>query len=101
MVAVKVVNAGENSRWYAGSGIYRHVWLIMTEKVHLDEWDTFIDASQLKSRGATVEFSTVIHNKTGKALAILQPDGKEGKMELTVSSDGLKSAQVTIDTVIK
>ncbi len=81
VIAVKVVNAGENSRWYAGSGIYRHVWLITTERVHLDEWDTFIDASKLESRGATVDFSTVIHNKTGTELPVdlnievFSPDG--------------------------
>ena len=40
-IAVKVVNAGRNSRWYAGSGIFRHVWLIRTEKLYLDAWDTF------------------------------------------------------------
>ncbi|WP_343690158.1 glycoside hydrolase family 2 TIM barrel-domain containing protein [Chitinophaga sp.] len=27
VLAVLVRNEGENSRWYAGSGIYRHVWL--------------------------------------------------------------------------
>ena len=27
VLAVKVRNEGENSRWYSGSGIYRHVWL--------------------------------------------------------------------------
>ena len=28
VIAVKVVNSGENSRWYSGSGIYRNAWLI-------------------------------------------------------------------------
>lgn len=41
-IAVKVVNEGKNSRWYAGSGIYRHVWLIKTNPIHLDEWGTTI-----------------------------------------------------------
>lgn len=33
----------------------------------------------------------------GKALAILQPDGKAGKMQVKVSADGLKAAQIIID----
>ena len=27
VLAVQVKNEGQTSRWYSGSGIYRHVWL--------------------------------------------------------------------------
>ncbi len=52
-IAVRTVSEGLNCRWYAGSGIYRHVWLEMTDKLHLDEWDTYVDASVVegKSKG--------------------------------------------------
>ena len=46
-IAVKAVNEGLNCRWYSGSGIYRHVWLETTNKLHLDEWDTYVDASEV------------------------------------------------------
>ena len=83
VVTVKVVNAGKNSRWYSGSGIYRHVWLIQTEKLHLDKWDTFVNASELKGKEAIVRFSTVIHNEkkvknSGDLhIRIVSPEGKE------------------------
>ena len=41
-VQVRVRNEGNNTRWYAGSGIYRHVWLISTPRLHADEWDTYV-----------------------------------------------------------
>lgn len=82
-IAVKVINEGLNSRWYAGSGIYRHVWLMKTEKVYLDEWDTFVDASRVEGKKATVNIQTILHNanegKTANELniRILSPQGKE------------------------
>lgn len=82
VIAVKVVNSGENSRWYSGSGIYRNAWLIKTDKVYLDEWDTFIYASDLKGKEAFVNFSTKIYNKTAQDLSttlnlkIYSPTGK-------------------------
>lgn len=35
IVAVRVRNEGENSRWYAGSGIYRNVWYRKTSSFHV------------------------------------------------------------------
>ena len=46
---VRVRNEGNNTRWYAGSGIYRHVWLIQTPKLHADEWDTYVKVQEFKS----------------------------------------------------
>ena len=38
-VVVKVDNSQQkNCRWYSGSGIYRHVWLLTTGKRYIDEW---------------------------------------------------------------
>lgn len=34
-VAVKVVNQVQSSRWYSGSGIYRHVKLVATDRTHI------------------------------------------------------------------
>src|SRR5678815_3048469 len=42
IIAVRVRNEGRNSRWYSGSGIYRHVWLISTKPVHVEPWGVFI-----------------------------------------------------------
>ena len=36
ILAVRVNNEGKNSRWYSGSGIYRHVWLTVTPQLHLE-----------------------------------------------------------------
>jgi beta-galactosidase len=47
VITVQVVNEGRNSRWYAGAGIYRHVWLYITDPLKLDSWQTFARTTQL------------------------------------------------------
>lgn len=82
-IAVRVVNVGENSRWYSGSGIYRHVWMIKTNKIHFEEWDTYVDASELNGKNVNVHFETKLFNKTGKnatgviRVKIISPKGKK------------------------
>ena len=51
VVAVKVVNPGQNTRWYAGSGIYRNVQLVLTDRLHVAEWGVYITTP--KSRRIT------------------------------------------------
>lgn len=104
-IAIRVVNIGENSRWYAGSGIYRNVWLIKTDKTHLEEWDTFVDASEVSGKDAKIKFSTIVHNQ-GKQdspyvlnVKIFSPQGKEvysDSKNLTISSESLYSNEYII-----
>ena len=42
VIAVRVRNDGKNSRWYSGSGIYRHVWLTVTDPIHMPTWGVFV-----------------------------------------------------------
>ncbi len=43
VVAVRVDNSGQkNCRWYTGSGIYRHVWLLTTDAMYIDDWGVYI-----------------------------------------------------------
>lgn len=42
-VEVRVDNSQQkNCRWYSGSGIYRHVWLLTTGKRYIDEWSVSV-----------------------------------------------------------
>lgn len=82
-LAVKVRNEGENSRWYSGSGIYRHVWLKVTNAVHLAHWGTFITTPDVSESSATVNIKTTVRNEGDKDLdativtRIFSPSGAE------------------------
>lgn len=63
VLAVRVSNEGLNTRWYAGSGIYRHVWLMRVPSLHLDAWDTFYSMTELADGQATVALATTVRNE--------------------------------------
>ncbi|WP_448700909.1 sugar-binding domain-containing protein [Mucilaginibacter sp. AW1-3] len=66
IVAVKVDNSKQkNSRWYSGSGIYRHVWIVVTNPVHIANWGTAITTPEVSATKATVRVKTLIKNETG------------------------------------
>lgn len=80
IVVVKVTNEGRNSRWYTGSGIYRHVWLIRTSKAHIDDWGTFIHTRSVAKDTAHLAMHTTVVNGTSNEdyrveVAVKQPDG--------------------------
>jgi len=65
VIAVRVDNSQQpNSRWYSGSGIYRHVWLTITAPVHIGHWGTFITTPGLSETVANISITTKIENSS-------------------------------------
>jgi beta-galactosidase len=62
LIAVRVRNEGKNSRWYSGSGIYRHVWLTVANSVHVDEWGVYITTPKVSADVAKVNIRTIVIN---------------------------------------
>jgi beta-galactosidase len=71
-----------SSRWYPGSGINRHVRLIVTNPVHVDQWATQITTSKADAKTATVHVETAVINHAnvpataGVQIELIGPDGK-------------------------
>ncbi len=63
VIAVRVKNEGKNSRWYSGSGIYRHVWLNIAEPVRTPQWGICIQTSQVSKKSALVNLKTIVLNE--------------------------------------
>jgi beta-galactosidase len=62
-LAVRIDNSEQpNSRWYSGSGIYRHVWLNITNPLHIAQWGTYITTPEADSANANVSVKTKIEN---------------------------------------
>jgi len=64
VVAVRVDNSAQpNSRWYSGSGIYRHVWLTLVEPVHVGHWGVYVTTPRADSASADVLVRTHVENE--------------------------------------
>ncbi len=66
-LAVRVdTSAQPASRWYAGSGIYRHVRLVILNPVHIAHWATFVTNPGISDSGAALSIDTSVVNQSDK-----------------------------------
>jgi beta-galactosidase len=71
VVAVRVDNSMQpNSRWYSGSGIYRHVRVVVTDPIHVAPWGVFVSTSEASTALAKVEVKTQVQNETKDAVEV-------------------------------
>lgn len=83
-IAVRVDNSKQpNSRWYSGSGIYRNVWLLTVNSIHVDYNGTYITTPSVSKDSASVKIITNIRNVTNTDQTIelysklVDADGKD------------------------
>jgi len=101
------VDATSSDGWfYEGAGIYRHVWLVKTNPVHIKQWGTFV-SSKVEGGSATLSIRTEVGNRETEAKAvrvvsrIVDPAGKEVATSTTPAisipaNDGRHSTQEII-----
>jgi len=92
VMAVKVKNEGKNSRWYSGSGIYRHVWLIQKQPVHIVHNGVFVNTENIAENEANITVSSTIENSTN--------DNTDVKLQIRII-DGDGKLAVTSETSVK
>jgi beta-galactosidase len=83
VAAVKVDNSRQpSSRYYTGSGIYRHTWLAAVNPMHVAHWGTFVTTPRVTKEAAAVYAKTRVRNENGASAActlvsaIVDRDGK-------------------------
>jgi len=93
VIAVRVDNSQQpNSRWYSGSGIYRHVRLVTSDPMHVAQWGTYVttpvvsvDSSHVTIRTSLrnerrveqpIVLSTVVYDSAGREVAAVSTMGR-------------------------
>ena len=100
VIAVRVRNEGRNSRWYSGSGIYRHVWLTVSAGLRVPDFGLYITTPDATTARAaiTVENLGAAREVTVRS-RVLDAGGKVvAQSESTQSIDG--AAQVSQEVKI-
>lgn len=62
VVAIRLDNPPDSSRWYPGGGIYRNVWLVKTAPVHVAHWGTYVTTPEVAKSAATVNVKVTLDN---------------------------------------
>jgi len=107
-IIVQVKNEGQNSRWYSGSGIYRHVWLKMFDPVHVSPWGIYITTPGANAANAKVNIKTNIINESSApsnvklVTRIINSNGNEiakteSQQQVTVNASGEFSQELSVN----
>ncbi|HEV8124087.1 MAG TPA: hypothetical protein VGP80_07600, partial [Gemmatimonadales bacterium] len=80
LIAVRVDNSRQpNSRYYSGSGIYRHVWLTIVDPLHVGHWGTYITTPRADYAGADVVVRSRVENdRTAPRRGVLRSVALDG-----------------------
>lgn len=63
VLAVRADNSDQpNCRWYPGSGIYRHVRLVVTNSLTIEPWGVYVTTNDALARTSTVRVRTTVGN---------------------------------------
>jgi beta-galactosidase len=62
VIAIRLDNPPDSSRWYPGGGIYRNVWLVKTAPIHVAHWGTYVTTPEVSQSDATVKLNVSVDN---------------------------------------
>ena len=71
ILAVRLENKPQSSRWYPGAGLYRNVHVVVTDEVHVPIWGTYITTPFVSEEYASVKLKTEIENSDNNEVRIL------------------------------
>jgi beta-galactosidase len=108
VMAVRVDNSKQpNSRWYTGSGIYRHVRFVKTNKLHFKKWGVFYYTKSIENESAILYLEASVMNDNTHSVqdvvirnSLLDHEGKELAYSATPLSMNGKS-EFTAEQEIK
>jgi beta-galactosidase len=95
-----------DSRWYTGSGIYRDVWLVYSNEVHIAQWGVYAYPEVKKGTGTLnveveVENGSAAKSSLTVVNELISKDGKSvgkssSKVEIAANKSGKISTKINV-----
>lgn len=63
LLAIRIDNPLNFSRWYPGAGLYRNVWVVKVDQTHIGQHGTYITTPVVSAESADVDLTVEIENK--------------------------------------
>lgn len=81
-MVIELENFERASRWYPGAGLYRNVHLVITDKIHIPTWGTFVTTPKVSAEYASIQLIMDIAGASNRqnidvSTVILDPKGEE------------------------
>ena len=92
LLAVRLENREESSRWYPGAGLYRNVHLITTNKTHIPVWGTHVTTPHVEKEFATVRLRTNVNTAKGENLKVKTSIYTKDKQKVGEKTTTLKAS---------
>lgn len=98
VLAVRLENEAESSRWYPGAGLYRNVRLVVTEDAHVPVWGTHLTTPVVNREFAKVNLLTELEIPAGKQISDYRivTELKDAKGNVVASNEAKGSEYVEI-----
>ena len=107
IISVRVDHSqSADSRWYTGSGIYRNVWLVYANPVHIAQWGVYAYPEVNKGTGTLnveveVENGSAAKSSLTVVNELISKDGKSvgkssSKVEVAANKNGKISTKISV-----
>ena len=109
IIAMRVDASEHEGWWYEGGGIYRHVWLMVTDNLHVEPWGIAVQTEpNLSTMSAALKINTNIVNRYFErktVLVISEIKDKDGqvisKTNETITINGWDNAEIHLGLTLE
>lgn len=69
-LAIRLDNPPESARWYPGGGLYRDVWLVKANPVHVAHWGSVVTTPEVSAASAKIDLALTVDNKSDREATV-------------------------------